>query len=235
MSVTLTGRIHGPDVFADDGDVKWNLVHKHGASFAIFKIAEGMSGPGYEAIDPLATKARVDAIRGNGMIAGGYAYLHPKPGRSGAVEAKQLYDHGREIGLWRADHQKVRDFAPILDCEDTHFDKTTMAGRWRTRRYIGQAVAEIRKLTGHYPIIYSGHWFWWDAIRCNSTFGCESWLAAYTPSYKPFMFPWKDTALWQFSETEKVPGIPGSGNGTDYSVFTGKSNSRAEFLHRLTF
>lgn len=232
---TLSNHIHGPDVFEGEGSVDWKAVAKSGAKFAIFKISEG------DYMDSLATEKRVKEIRAAGLIAGAYYFMRPKPGRTGAEEFRIFYEKGLEIGLWKRDKQTVRDLRPVLDCEATAFDTTTVAGRYRTRLYIRQAIRECIKLTGHRPIIYTGKWFWEDTIKCKWSLNCPLWLASYPTkpdAYEALPVSWipkawnGKAALWQYTDKQKVPGIK---TPADYNIFVGAGKTYRAFVNTLTF
>jgi lysozyme len=229
-------QVHGVDVYEGDGDIDWRKVSAAGNQFAITKISEGMPSQGWAAVDPRATADRIKAIRNAGMIAGGYAFLRPKSGRTGAAEARLLVEHGKSIGLWQRDHQRVRDIRPVLDCEASGFDLTTASGRRATRVYVRDAVREVKRLTGHAPIIYTGKW-WWDQTQEEQlrwtwhSFGCPLWLAAYVTDPAPYIpRGWRRPAIWQFTDKARVDGID---QPCDRNVFTG--GDRSHFINQLTF
>jgi lysozyme len=239
--MVIKGKVHGPDIYEGEGSVDLTRVAAHGAKFVIFKISEG------DYMDSRATVARVKAIRDAGMIAGAYVFLRPKAGRTGAQEFRIFFNKGREIGLWnRRDGGKTRDLRPVLDCEATGFSDTVL-GRLQTRRYIRQAVRECKRLTGHYPIIYTGKYWWEDTIKCRSNMKCRLWLASYPLDSSRVAKPpaawlpsaWKEVDLWQFSDHYKCPGINENerrktNSGCDYNVYVGKGGA-AGFRSRLTF
>lgn len=223
--VNLKGKVHGPDVSDWEGSVEWKQVAESGAQFAVFKISEGV-----DRVERLATPQRVKEIRAAGLTAGAYHYLHPRPGRSGAIEARLFIERGKRLGLWQRDNQLVRDLRPVLDFEETHFPTNTRIGRYRTRLYVRQAIKEVIRLTGHAPIIYTGGPFW-NQFGFKWNLKCELWLAAYDSSFSKWVpKPWWKPALWQYTDSKTVPGI---NSKCDYSVFLLGNSS--EFRARLTF
>lgn len=230
-SAVTRGKVHGPDIYEGEGNVDFKKVAAAGAKFVIFKISEG------DHIDQYAKAARVKAIRDAGMIPGAYVFMRPKAGRTGAEEFRIFYEHGKKIGLWnRADGGKVRDVRPVLDCEASGFDTNTRVGRWRTRRYIKQAIRECKKQTGHLPIIYTGKWFWEGTIQCSWNAKCKLWLAVYPENPTKFSASWlpsawKECDLWQFTDKHQLSGVK---SHCDYNVFVQKGGMAA-FRKRLTF
>ena len=206
-------QLTGVDVYEGDGSIDFTQVAKSN-HFVIQKISEGTTF-----IDPTATRARVDAIRKNQMISGGYHFLRPKRGRTGADEMRVFLDHGRSIGLWARDGQRIVDIRPVIDVEVTgDFDANTIAGRLAIKRYVVSAVKEVIAQTGHRPIIYTGGPFWRDTARINTSWGCPLWLAAYTHSPEPWTPPyWKKASLWQYTDQKTVPGIL---RPCDHNVYT---------------
>jgi len=224
------GRIYGVDVYEGDGDIAWDRVAAAGNRFAITKICEG------DYVDHSATSQRIAAIRAAGLTAGAYVFLRPKSGRSGADEARTLIERGMDIGLWHPDRQTVRDIRPVLDCEASGFDLTTVAGRRATRVYIRDAVREVTRITGHRPIIYTGAW-WWDQTTEDRlrwtwrSFDCHLWVAAYVADLAPYIpRGWDRAALWQFTDRADVDGIS---QPCDRNVYLGSDHH--QFFRDLTF
>ena len=85
--------IEGIDVSVHNGSIDWPLVRNAGKRFAVIKVNEG------DVLDKTATKQRVAAITKAGIIPGGYAYVHPRAGRTGAKEFGIFYAHAKKIGL----------------------------------------------------------------------------------------------------------------------------------------
>jgi GH25 family lysozyme M1 (1,4-beta-N-acetylmuramidase) len=118
------------------------------------------------------------------------------------------------------------------DFEETHFDTNTRIGRWQTRSYVRDAIKEVKRLTGHAPIIYTGGPFW-NQFGFKWNLGCPLWLAAYVPSdqlgrYVPK--PWRAPSLWQFTDKHNSPGIS---QPCDWSVYL--AGDVHHFRRTLTF
>jgi len=197
--------VEGIDVYEENGSVDWAKVAAAGKRFAICKVSEG------DRPDRRFTRGRIDEVRRHGLIAGGYAFLRPRPGRTGAQEVHDFFwPAATAAGLWQADHQRVLDVRPALDVERSDFDTGTEAGRQATIAYVSSAVDAIVELThGRHPVIYAGA-FWRERIHPGSTFDCKLWYPEYgvgTPRLIPP--PWGAPALWQFTETGRVAGVHG--------------------------
>jgi lysozyme len=82
----------------------------------------------------------------------------------------------------------------------------------------------VRDLENHYgfkPFIYTGAWFsnsaGFPALAPLAEYGL--WLAAYTASSVPNPAkPWKDLAIWQYTDSARVNGIVGN---VDENIFFG--------------
>lgn len=194
----------GIDVSEANASVDWGLVHGAGYRFAVAKVSEG------DYTDPMFSAKRVAAIRKAGLIAGGYVYLRPKPGRSGGDEALHFLRLAKRAGLWAADGQRVVDVRPVLDVEQTAF---RFRARSRTLRYVEDAVrTTMRHTGGRHPILYLGS-FWRDEMRdprSSVLEGCPLWYPEYGVS-EPRQAPaanWPHgPSIWQYSESGRVPGV----------------------------
>lgn len=196
----------GVDVFEGDGDstgnIDWATAHNDGVQFCWVKVTEG------DYVDHKATADRITAMRHAHIIPGAYVFLRPKAGRTGTQEARFALDHARKIGLYRADHQTVRDLRFCLDFEATAFPDT-IRGRWQTRRYLGQAIDEIIRQLGRKPIIYTGAWFADPlGVKESTVRGCPLWVASYTAKpITPRAWARTGPAFWQFTDSRHVSGI----------------------------
>lgn len=209
--------ILGIDVSQANGSVDWSKVKDHGVRFAFIKINEG------DWIDPTASAARVAAIRKAGIIVGGYDFLTPRPGRSGAKEFDIHYHKAKQIGLY-----KKGDLRPVADVESAGRYPNNAIGRPFIKRYVKSWVTQCQKrVGGHHPIIYTGY-FWRETLgNWAEDLGCHLWLAAY-PTYNRSTIPkaWNHVSLHQYSEKGRVPGVPGD---CDLNRYTGTLKSlRAE-------
>jgi lysozyme len=198
--------LEGIDVSEANGSIDWKGVAHAGKRFAIAKVSEG------DWHDPTFTAQRVHAIRGAGVVAGGYVFLRPRPGRTGAEEiTRYFWPAAHRAGLWNADHQRVVDVRPVLDVERSDFDLSTASGRRATIAYIDSAVDAVLELThGRHPILYAGS-LWRDQLRPGRDFGgCKLWYPEYgvrAPRLVPA--PWKRPAIWQYTESGTCGGVHG--------------------------
>jgi len=188
--------VTGIDVYEGDGDLDWKALRAHGVRFAWQKVNEG------DYLDPSATIARVHAARAAGVLIGGYDFLRPKPGRSGAQEFAIFEKRAKAVGLLS---RGVMNLNPVLDVEATGYG-TNAWGRIQTRRYIKSWVGAARK-AGYTPIVYTAAWFWDDTIRCGDTFGCALWVASYARDWEAGIpKAWGHASFHQWTDQGVLPG-----------------------------
>lgn len=208
---------HGVDVSAHQGSVDWARVPDK-YTFAILKTTEGADFIDYTfgtRQDPAPVRlanlrARVAAARAEIERIGCYHYLHPRPGRSGAVEARFYIETARQAGC---DWRRGRDIRPVLDVEETHFrDTAGRPDRAATCRYVLQAVRAIHNLTGRRTLLYTfpsagETWFrctWIDERH-------RLWIAHPDQPRPTIPSPWHrfGYAIWQTSFHGRVSGFAG--------------------------
>jgi len=98
-----------------------------------------------------------------------------------------------------------RDSMVWIDCEVTNgYSGTTL------RNAIQQFMVSSNVLLGPTVGIYTGRW-WWDPNVGQTSWAANYplWTAAYT-TVPLIPKGWTKYALWQYSETGKIDGIPGS-------------------------
>jgi GH25 family lysozyme M1 (1,4-beta-N-acetylmuramidase) len=187
--------VKGIDVSSHQGSVDFAKVKQAGHGFAICKASEGQ-----DFRDPSWTAARVTAIRKAGLKVGVYHYLRPRPGRTGAVEARFAVKTARDAGWGRGG-----DIRLAMDVEETDL------GAAATRRYVREFADEYRDLTGHWPVLYTFPHFAqtvgfgdWLADRC------PLWIAHFDTGRPTVPKPWGRYAIWQHSSTGRVAGVRGN-------------------------
>jgi lysozyme len=180
---------HGFDVSNNNGHVDFKAAKRAGQDFVWIKSGEGdWRDPDFQPNVKAATAA--------GLEVGGYHFLRPKPGRTGAQEAEFFIDRLNAAGLGKG------DLRPVLDVEATKLDQ---AG---TRAYVKSFVSAMHA-HGFKPAIYTGAWFW-DPHVGDESFDLPLWVSGYVPE-KDLRLPraWKSYAVWQYSDKGQVPGVSG--------------------------
>lgn len=186
----------GIDVSGANGSIDWGPVRRSHHRFAYMKVSEG------DWPDPSFTAGRVRAARHAGILPGGYVYLRPRAGRTGAEEFRWFWRWAQRGGLYtRGSGWALR---PVIDLE-----ASALSPR-KTLRYVGQAVEECLHVNaGRHPVLYTG-FFWRDQLGDpNERFGCELWYPSY-PKLQGVPHAWHGRpSIHQYSETGRVPGING--------------------------
>ena len=201
------GAVQGVDVaaFQHPGGraINWRKVHAARIQFAAIKATEG----NYY-VNPYYARdlARASAA---GLTAMGYAFANPRPhagNGTAAGQARYLVRHAGKVHGRTPPLMLDAEYNPYKGGVCYSLSKAAMVA------WIRQFDAQVRKLTGQLPIIYTTAG-WWD--RCtggSKAFGTSLvWPAAWTTARHPWLpRGWRNWALWQYSSTATVPGIPGS-------------------------
>lgn len=206
--------VRGIDLSGNNGTgLDFERIRRDGRKFVFFKVNEG------DWHDKSTTHDRVAAAKKAGLLVGGYNFVRPRPGRSGAAEFDIFYHYAKQAGLLNtADRKTLR---PVIDIEATAF--TGPLAGYRTRAYVKSWIRQCIKRVGVKPIIYTGQWFWDGQMKGNAdtTRGCPLWLAAYTSesNYKRFKPKGFDhISFWQYSDKGRVPGVK---TRVDLNVYLG--------------
>jgi lysozyme len=213
----------GIDVSSFQGKVDFAKVKAAGRAFVYCKATEGVG------FTDAFFHANVRAARAVGLEVGAYHFLRPRPGRTGGAEAREFATALKAAGL-----TKGKCLRPVVDVEVTALarlsaepaagegrmgafyhndpartlgaDHLTAAGPTATEAYVAQFVAELQKLTGITPLIYTFPAF----LRWQSTHDCPLWIANFGVKTPTIPGPWKRYAIWQHSSTARVPGVAGN-------------------------
>jgi lysozyme len=192
--------LEGVDVSGANGsNIDWKKVHNSGRHFAVCKVNEG------DLLEKTTSRARIDSIRHAGMVPGGYAYVHPKQGRTGTQEFHLHWNAAQKSGLYQAG-----DMRPVIDFEASGFGSDA-AGIKHTLDYVRSWIDECFKVCGKHPILYTG-FFWRDHCHDpNDRMGCQLWYPSY-PNLTAVPRAWGagGVTIHQYSEKGSVPGINGN-------------------------
>jgi lysozyme len=180
----------GLDVSNLQGSIDWRKVKDAGYRFVFVKAGEG------DWLDPKFLDNVIEA-RKAGLKIGAYQFLRPKAGRHGNEEAQYFIDALRTAALGKG------DLRPVLDVEATALDR---AG---THAYVKTFVNAMHA-HGFKPMIYTAKWFWEPHVSTSEDFGLPLWVAGYVPESQLVLpKPWKQYAVWQWTDKATVPGIQG--------------------------
>jgi GH25 family lysozyme M1 (1,4-beta-N-acetylmuramidase) len=185
--------LQGVDVSQFQPNVDWSKAAHDGTDFAIFKTSEGA-----DFHDPSGTAGRLNAIRHAGITAGTYHFMRPQPGRSGAVEGR-FYAHTlRQLGIGSG------DIRPFFDLEVTQLNP---AG---TCTYLHRAIKAVRNRLHVSAGVYT-----FPSFAKTYLSGCGKWLTrkvlwiANPGVDQPDIAPWGGYAIWQYTFTGHLDGVPG--------------------------
>ena len=183
----------GPDVSQWQGSVDWAQVRAAGHAFAVAKTSEGGDWR-----DPSWSRARASQVRAAGLALGVYHFLRPRAGRAGKVEARFAVRVARWGGWGRGDLPLVADL------------ETTTLGPAGTCAYARSFAREVRRLTGHRPIVYTGPSFASANLSgCRAVAAHRLWIAHYGVGAPTIPPPWWSYTLWQWTSQGRSPGIAG--------------------------
>jgi GH25 family lysozyme M1 (1,4-beta-N-acetylmuramidase)/plastocyanin len=196
--------VSGPDVSGwqhpQGFTINWKAAHTSGgAQFAFVKATEGTGYRNqYFASD-------FTALAGLKMARGAYHFAQPGTGTA-VAQARYFVSVAGKLGA-------RGDLPPVLDLEATGGLNPTKLIAW-TKSYL----AEVKRLTGRTPMIYTYPAFWQSSMANTTAFtGYPLWIATWGP--KPILVGgWKRYTFWQYTDKAKLPGLPGT---VDMNVFNG--------------
>jgi GH25 family lysozyme M1 (1,4-beta-N-acetylmuramidase) len=187
--------------------IDWAAVKASGQSFAFVKATEGTgyTNP-YFASDWSASGAV-------GLYRGAYHFARPALPLDTAI-AQARYFVSRTGSM-----NGALDLPGVLDLETTGGLGQADLANW-TRTWL----AEVTRLTGKPPIVYTGYYFWRDSLGNPTDIGANYrlWLPSYpsnpdSTTFKPLVpAGWSTWTFWQYRSDGSVPGISG---GVDMNRF----------------
>jgi lysozyme len=224
----LPGVARGIDISSNNPEPAWPAVKSSGISFVGIKATEGdyyantattspVQQPGY------ATEAADATAAGLSVIP--YVFANPyqgdgttaNPGNgSGTCQADYAW---QEISSVTSPQYSSGLMLPVaLDMEADPYTATEAnsnecygLSQPALVTWIGQFLAEIQKVSGKTPVIYTESDFW---SMCTGNSGAFSsyplWLADYGTASPPAMAGWSSPAFWQYTSAGTVPGLTGT-------------------------
>jgi len=187
--------------------INWPRVARARIQFAAIKATEG----NYY-VNPYYARDLARATA-SGLKVMAYGFANPRPHAGNGTAAGQARFLVRHAGTVHGQRPPL-----MLDIEYNPY-KGGICYRLRPAAMVGwlkRFDAEIQELTGRLPVIYTTAG-WWDKCTGGSRAFAQSpiWPAAWTTGRRPWLpRGWRNWALWQYTSTATVPGIPDAG-GTD--------------------
>ncbi len=184
--------------------IDWVQVAAAGYKFAFVKATEGdYYANSYYAADLAQAKAA-------GLYATGYHFAIPNVS-DGASQA----DYALADGGYAPDG---RTLPLALDIEYNPYGAECYGlPPAQIVSWLSAFAAEVQRVTGQLPIIYTTA-DWWNTCTGDSTaFGSDAlWVAGYQGGSPPMPAGWGNWTFWQYTSRGRVPGIAGS---VDVSYF----------------
>jgi GH25 family lysozyme M1 (1,4-beta-N-acetylmuramidase) len=197
----------GIDVSHWQGEIDWRKVAGAGKRFVFLKATDG-----HDFLDPTFFRNRTGA-RSNGLRVGAYHFARPGPSTGDAVEEARWF-------VSQAD-PRPGNLLPVLDLETSKgLDRkgvTLWARRW---------VAEVRRLTGVTPLVYTSPYGWLSRTgdsRALARDGAPLWIAHWgvsSPLLPAGGWDGQGWRVWQYTSHGHVAGISGR---VDLDVAPGRS------------
>ena len=183
----------GIDVSQHQGSFDWKQVPKQGHVFAFVKASEGV---GFR--DPQFTRNWEESAA-VGLLVGAYHFA-----RVSRVLGSVEEDAKREAGWFARQIGDVsRRLPPVLDLEWDSRAKDIKPEE--TIRWAKAFLAELTKLTGRTPIVYTGPSFWrYKLVKSLDLAAYPLWEANYTSAAKPKAIPGWPWTFWQWTSTHPI-------------------------------
>jgi lysozyme len=185
--------IRGIDVSNHQDRIDWTRVRADGISFAYVKASEGMTfaDPKYGAHVAGAKAARIKT--------GAYHFARPDTRSSSPVaDARAEADFFLSLAAPRAG-----DLIPALDLETAGLPPEELMA-W-TRAWLDRA----RRTIGVRPLVYTYPAFWSSLGETTAFRLYPLWIGNFEVSEPHLPRGWRRYAIWQYTASGAVAGIPG--------------------------
>jgi len=180
--------------------INWTQVRSAGHTFAFVKATEGTTytNPWF--------RRDFDGAGAAGLYRGAYHYARPRlPLSSATDQARYMVSVTGTLG-------GGADLPLVLDLEETGG-----LGRADLAQWARVWLAEVERLTGRPPIVYTGYYFWRDQVGAPADIGARYrlWLPSYpadpnSTTFRPLVpSGWATWTFWQYTSSGRVPGIVG--------------------------
>lgn len=187
--------IPGIDVSRYQGDIDWQKVAESGVKFVFIRVGYRTYGSGVITADPLA-QANYQGAKDAGLKVGVYFFSQA----TNALEAMEEADWTMDaISDWQLDLPVVYDWelpAPDARTKDVTAGQLTAYTRIFNR---------ILTNNGYSVMLYFNRHHAAERLYMHRLLDMPHWFAMYTNS---MTYPY-DFAIWQYSQTGRVPGIQG--------------------------
>ncbi|MEV0096349.1 lysozyme [Streptomyces sp. NPDC050738] len=198
----------GHDVSSHQKNVDWKKARAEGARFVYVKATESTT---YR--NPYFSQ-QYDGARKAGIIRGAYHFAVPaeSPG-NGKAQAAYFVTYG---GWW---HRDGWTMPPAVDLEHNPYGKDICYGLSKAQMvgWITSFSDEVRRRTGHRPVIYTTT-RWWNSCTGKSRAFAPThdlWLARYNTTPGELPAGWSYWTIWQYDNgSGSLPGDQNLFNGS---------------------
>jgi GH25 family lysozyme M1 (1,4-beta-N-acetylmuramidase) len=204
LAASALATVPGFDVSNHQSSVNFAGAYSSGARFVIIKATEGTTfkDPKFSSHYTAATKA--------GLIRGGYHFARPASS-TGAVQAEYFYKNG---GGWSADGitlPGMLDMEAASSTSECHGLTQAQMVAWIT-----SFVNKYHELSGRYPLIYTGYYWWVDCTGNSTKWSTTSplVLARYSSTVGTMPGGWPYQTIWQFNDKYAYGGDSDVFNGS---------------------
>jgi GH25 family lysozyme M1 (1,4-beta-N-acetylmuramidase) len=184
----------GIDISSNNGcSIDFKAVRHAGATFAITKATEGTTY-----VNPCFGRAQVRAIGAAHLVPGAYHWLSPG-GASGKAEAAFFANTVGHAGYGKGFLQ------PFVDVEER-----TSRSDGAVCHEVGEFVHTLKRVLGEKPIVYTYPGYVEEHLSgCAFLNHYRLWIAHLGVKHPTVPAPWSSWALWQYTWTAHVAGVPG--------------------------
>lgn len=173
--------------------------------FAFVKATEGLTG-NYD--NPWFGRD-FDGAKKAGLVVGTYHFADP-----GFPLVDDAVGEARHYWSVIRTRQVAGVLPPALDIEEGH-----ELSQAQLRTWVSSFLAEIKRVSGRTPIVYTGPSFWNTELGTTAHAGNPLWIAHYTTAGSPTLpGGWTSWKFWQYTSKAKVSGI---GGYVDRNYFNG--------------
>ncbi|MBG9375522.1 peptidoglycan-binding protein [Panacibacter sp. DH6] len=200
--------VFGIDVSHHNGAINWNNINQSQVNFVYCKATQGRWFR-----DPML-HSNMNELKRLNFIRGVYHFFTFKD-----VTAAEQVNNLLGTGI---DFSQPGTLPPVLDVEwqqSNSLNQYIKDNQALCAQKVQAWLAGIEAATGRKPLIYTNRFFWQDYMGNPPGFDSYLlWVASYRNDEPRLPEGWNDYAIWQFTESASVQGIPGN---VDKNVFNG--------------
>jgi lysozyme len=205
--------IPGIDLSNHQPIVNFSNLAAAGIKFGFFKATEG------EDFKDKTFAQKWRDSKSAGILRGSYHFF--RASREAQIQADNFLQELNAVGGIEAD-----DFAPVLDIEVTD---SQSASTIKSRCLQWLEIIETK--TGRKPIIYTSPGFWSGLGATPDFREYPLWIAHYRLGRPDIPGAWTTCAIWQYTQSGKVKGVPNSSplSDVDLNWFNGDLEGLQKF------